>query len=56
MLSNNLFKIDNNDQKDEFHYFRNIRTFLQSHDFSVHHTNVDWDGLSSDALGNSKTR
>ncbi len=44
MLSNNLFKIDNNDQKDEFHYFRNIRTFLQSHDFSVHHTNVDWDG------------
>lgn len=44
VLTNNLFKVDNSDQKDEFHYFRNIRTFLKSHGFSVHHTDVDWDG------------
>jgi len=44
VLTNSLFQIDNNDDKDELHYFRNIRTFLESHGFDVHHTNVDWAG------------
>jgi len=44
VLTNKLFQIDNNDKKDELHYFRNIRTFLESHDFDVEHTNVDWAG------------
>jgi triacylglycerol lipase len=44
VLTNNLFRVDNNDDKDELHYFRNIRTFLESHGFDVHHTNVDWAG------------
>lgn len=44
VLTNNLFHIDNNDDKDEFHYFRNIRTFLKSQHFDVRHANVDWAG------------
>jgi triacylglycerol lipase len=44
VLTNNLFQVDNSDEKDELHYFRNIRTFLESHGFDVHHTNVDWAG------------
>jgi triacylglycerol lipase len=44
VLSNGLFKIDNDDKDDDKHYFRNIRTHLQSHGYTVRHTNVDWAG------------
>ena len=42
ILSQRLFKIDNSDPDDGLHYFRNVRTHLQSHGFHVHHTNVEW--------------
>jgi len=44
VLSNGLFHIDNNDKEDDKHYFRNIRTHLQEHGYTVRHTNVDWAG------------
>lgn len=44
ILSQQLFDIDNSDPDDGLHYFRNIRTHLQSHGFYVHHTNVEWAG------------
>jgi triacylglycerol lipase len=56
VLTNNLFQIDNNDDKDELHYFRNIRTFLTSHDFEVRHTNVDWAGSLVKRAGELKAQ
>ena len=44
VLTNALFKIDNDDKDDKVHYFRNIRTFLEANEFDVYHTNVDWAG------------
>ena len=41
-LANRLFKIDNQDRDDSLHYFRNIRTHLQGHDFVVRHSHVEW--------------
>lgn len=43
VLSNRILGIDNNDRVDTLHYFRNIRTHLQGHDFVVRHTRVGWD-------------
>ena len=44
ILTNDLFQIDNNSDKDELHYFRNIRTHVEANGFDVHHTNVEWAG------------
>jgi triacylglycerol lipase len=42
VLSNHLFKIDNSSRDDGLHYFRNIRTHLESHGFVVRHSGVEW--------------
>jgi triacylglycerol lipase len=44
VLTNRLFEIDNKDGDDSLHYFKNIRTHLQAHGFTVYHTNVPWAG------------
>lgn len=54
VLTNNLFKIDNNNKKDSVHYFRNIRTTLKQKGFDVHHTNVDWAGSLAKRAGELK--
>ncbi|MBI4717536.1 MAG: hypothetical protein HY763_07010 [Planctomycetes bacterium] len=41
-LSDQLFRVDDNDAADDLHYFRNIRTHLQSHGFVVRHSHVEW--------------
>ena len=41
-LTNRLFKIDDDDQNDGLHYFRNIRTHLESKAFVVRHSRVEW--------------
>ena len=41
-LTNRLFKIDNRDGDDGWHYFRNIRSHLQDHGFVVRHSHVEW--------------
>ncbi len=44
VLSNFLFKVDDNSKDDGLHYFRNIRTHLESYGFRVRHTSVEWAG------------
>ncbi len=44
VLTNGVLKIDNDARDDHLHYFRNIRTHLQSNGFLVHHAKVDWAG------------
>jgi len=48
IVSKQLLDIDNRDSMDSLHYFKNIRTHLQSRGFSVRHTNVDWAGSVHD--------
>lgn len=42
VLFRQVLKIDNQDAYDGLHYFRNIRTDLQSHGYLVHHASVEW--------------
>ncbi|UCE58711.1 MAG: hypothetical protein JSU63_14860 [Phycisphaerales bacterium] len=53
-LSRQLLDIDNRDALDALHYFKNIRTHLQSHGFYVRHTNVDWAGSVDERSGQLK--
>ena len=39
-----LLDVDNDDALDHKHYFKGIRTHLNSQDFNVWHTQVDWAG------------
>lgn len=41
-LTNRIFKIGGKDQDDGLHYFRNIRTHLESKGFIVRHSDVEW--------------
>lgn len=42
VLTDHLFRIDNDSPDDGLHYFRNIRTHLEGHGFTVRHTSVEW--------------
>ena len=42
VLCSKIFKTDNNDRCDRWHYFRNIRTHLMDHGFDVYHARVSW--------------
>ena len=44
VLSNLLFRTDNDDADDAVHYFKGIRTHLRDRGFDVWHTNVSWAG------------
>ena len=44
VISNGLLALDNNADRDDIHYFRNIRGRLMRDGFDVQHGNVDWAG------------
>src|SRR5262245_15508605 len=39
-----IFQLDDSKLDDQLHYFKGIKSHLESHGFEVHHTSVDFTG------------